>query len=78
MTKHIPGYNGFIPQAETNENAIQQSKAEAMRSAIIKQNVVENQSVRLPGYAGYKPVSVINDRGSLRPSCLNTEGETFN
>ena len=42
-----------------------------------EKNIVENQNVRLPGYAGHKPMSVINDRGSLRPSCLSTEGEKF-
>lgn len=47
------------------------------RQTIIKQNIVENQNVRLPGYAGHKPMSVINDRGSLRPSCLETAGEKF-
>lgn len=50
---------------------------EATRATIIKQNIVENQNVRVPGYAGHKPMSVINDRGSLRPSCLETAGETF-
>ena len=48
-----------------------------MRNTIIKQNIVENQNVRLPGYAGHKPMSVVNDRGSLRPSCLGTNGEAF-
>jgi hypothetical protein len=47
------------------------------RETIIKQNIVENHSVRLPGYGGYKPMSVINDRGDVRPNCLTTTGEKF-
>lgn len=26
VTNHIPGYNGFIPQIDINENAVGQSK----------------------------------------------------
>lgn len=50
VTSHIPGYNGFIPQIDINERVIQQSKGEECRNTIIKQNIVENQSVRLPNY----------------------------
>ena len=78
VTQHIPGYNGFIPNADINDGAVSQSKLDVGRATIIKQNIVENQSVRLPGYQGHKPMSVINDRGSLRPACLATTGENFN
>ena len=77
MTKHIPGYNGFIPCTDTNVLANNQALGESTRQTIIKQNIVENQNVRVPGYAGHKPMSVINDRGALRPKCLVTEGESF-
>jgi hypothetical protein len=70
VTKHIPGYNGFIPQTDVNEKCQDQSKLNVGRETIIKQNIVENHSVRLPGYAGHKPMSVVNDRGALRPNCL--------
>jgi len=33
--------------------------------------------MRIPGYGGYKPMSAINDRGTLRPVCLSTDGEKF-
>lgn len=50
---------------------------EAPRATIIKQNIVENYSVKIPGYAGHMPMSVLNDRGNLRPNCLSTDGEAF-
>ena len=77
VTKHIPGYNGFIPQIDVNPTVIEQSKGEQTRQTIIKQNIVENYCVKLPGYQGHAPMSVINDRGNIRPSCLSTEGESF-
>lgn len=78
VTKHIPGYNGFIPSTDLNEKAVGQSKGNDCRATIIKQNIVENYNVRIPGYAGNKPMSVINDRGNLRGSCFSTAGESFN
>ena len=50
VTKHVPGYNGFIPAVDFNEKCQEQSKLDKHRETIIKQNIVENQSVRLPGY----------------------------
>ena len=78
MTTHIPGYNGFIPKSDFNEKALEQSKLEGKdRNTIVKQNIVENYSVKLPGYSGHKPMSTVNDRGVPRPNCLNTNGESF-
>lgn len=78
VTTHIPGYNGFIPKSDFNEKALSQSKLEGKnRNTIVKQNIVENYSVKLPGYQGHKPMSTVNDRGVPRPNCLNCEGESF-
>lgn len=60
-----------------NENAVGQSKGESVRNTIIKQNIVENYNVKMPGFAGHKPMSVMNDRGAARGQCLSTEGEKF-
>jgi hypothetical protein len=57
--------------------AIEHSLGQGTRETIIKQNIVENHCVRLPGYGGHKPMSVVNDRGNLRPNCLTTSGEVF-
>ena len=78
VTMHIPGYNGFIPQIDVNEKAVNQSKGQNARNTIVKQNIVENYCVKLPGYQGHQPMSVVNDRGSIRPTCLSTKGEAFN
>ena len=76
-TNHIPGYNGYLPKTDLNPTAILQRTGEVARNTIIKQNIVENYQVRIPGYSGHNPMSVLNDRGSLRPNCLSTTGETF-
>jgi hypothetical protein len=78
ITSHIPGYNGFIPSTDINKLAKEQAVGKEVRRTIIKQNIVENQSVKIPGYLGHKPMSVVNDRGSIRPNCLATTGESFN
>jgi hypothetical protein len=77
VTHHIPGYNGFIPKTDLNANAVEQGKCGKVRNTIIKQNIVENYSVKVPGYSGHKPMSCVNDRGAVRPSCLATTGESF-
>ena len=53
VTSHIPGYNGFIPQIDINDNAVDQSKGEKTRNTIIKQNIVENYNVKMPGFKSY-------------------------
>lgn len=76
-TTHIPGYNGFIPKTDFNAAAVEQASTLDTRNTIIKQNMIENYSVKVPGYAGHKPMNGINERGVIRPSCLNTAGERF-
>ena len=77
VTQHVPGYNGFIPKTDLNPNALTQGKCDQTRATIIKQNIVENYAVKVPGYCGHKPMSCANDRGALRPQCLSTHGESF-
>ena len=77
ITNHVPGYNGFIPKTDLNANALEQGRCNNARGTIIKQNIVENYSVKIPGYKGHKPMSVANDRGVIRPQCLSTAGESF-
>ena len=76
-TTHIPGYNGFIPKTDFNGAAVAQSSTLGARETIIKQNMIENYSVKVPGYAGHKPANGINERGAIRPQCLDTNGERF-
>ena len=60
-----------------NDNAVDQAKGDKVRNTIIKQNIVENYNVKMPGFAGHKPMSVMNDRGNARGQCLSVEGESF-
>ena len=76
-TTHIPGYNGFIPQTDFNQLALDQAALQGNRNTIVKQNIVENYQIKLPGYSGHKPMSSINDKGVVRPNCLGTAGEKF-
>lgn len=77
MSTHIPGYNGFIPKADFNGEAVKQASTLENRNTIVKQNIIENYQVKVPGYAGHKPMNAINERGNARPNCLNTIGEKF-
>jgi len=77
VTKHIPGYNGYLPKTDLNARALSQAALDGNRNTIVKQNIVENYQVKLPGYSGHKPMSTTNDRGYARPACLNTQGESF-
>ena len=76
-TTHIPGYNGFIPKTDFNPHAVGQSTLAGNRNTIVKQNIIENYQVKLPGYSGHKPMSSVNDKGTVRPNCLSTAGEKF-
>lgn len=76
-TTHIPGYNGFIPKTDFNASAVNQSSTLNARETIVKQNMIENYSVKVPGYAGHKPANGQNEKGVIRPTCLNTDGERF-
>lgn len=77
MSTHIPGYNGFIPKADYNPDAVAQASQLDARNTIIKQNIIENYQVKVPGYAGHKPMNAVNEKGVIRPNCLNTAGEKF-
>ena len=76
-TTHIPGYNGFIPKTSFNPNAVKQASNLNARNTIVKQNMIENYSVKIPGYAGHRPANGINEKGAIRPNCLDTHGEQF-
>lgn len=76
-TTHIPGYNGFIPKTDFNPGAVEQASTLGARNTIVKQNIIENYQVKVPGYSGHKPMGAMNERGVFRPNCLNTSGEAF-
>ena len=76
-TTHIPGYNGFIPKTDFNGSAVMQASTLGARNTIVKQNIIENYQVKVPGYSGHKPMNATNGKGTIRPNCLDTTGEMF-
>jgi len=77
VTNHLPGYSGYIPKSSSSGTAEEQSRGSKYRSTFIKNNIVENYHVKIPGYSGHKPASSFNDRGAARGSCFSTTGEAF-
>ena len=74
-TTHIPGYNGFLPKTDFNGAAVMQASTLGARNTIVKQNIIENYQVKVPGYSGHKPMNTVNGKGEIRPNCLDTIGE---
>ena len=53
---------------DVNGDAVEQAKGANLRDTVRqKTNIVDAYQVKLPGYAGYKAKSIINDRGMARP-----------
>lgn len=78
VTSHIPGYSGFLVKTDLNDKALQHGKNQYGRDLMRnKINMNENFNVRIAGYSGHKPLSCLNDRGSVRPQLFSTQGEAF-
>ena len=71
-----PGYTGFVPEADINDKAMQQS-TKVQRNSSKKELLAESFNVKLPGYTGYRPTDFTNDRGQVRPNLFSTVGEEF-
>lgn len=67
----IPGYTGFIPKAATNAHANYQANASSTR-ADMKDTLFASYRRVLPGYVGFQPQSVHNDR-----SFATADGTTY-
>eukprot|EP00828_Plagiopyla_frontata_P040052 TRINITY_DN5315_c0_g1_i5.p1 TRINITY_DN5315_c0_g1~~TRINITY_DN5315_c0_g1_i5.p1 ORF type:complete len:287 (-),score=46.61 TRINITY_DN5315_c0_g1_i5:33-833(-) len=76
--QHIPGYTGYVPAVKTATLAYEHGKGENPRQTFIKQNILENYSLRIPNYAGYVPTNSCNLKGNLRQHCFSTQGEFYN
>jgi hypothetical protein len=78
VTNHIPGYSGFLVKTDLNDKALAHGKNQYGRDLMkSKVNMNENFNVRIAGYSGYKPMSCLNDRGTVRPQLFSTQGEKF-
>ena len=77
LTAHPPGYTGFIPVMDMQENATSQAYCESPRRQDYKNNLINNYNTKLVGYKGHKPSAAINEKGNLREYCFSTEQESF-
>ena len=67
-----------MTKSDFNARAVEHSKLEDPgRDTWLKQNISGFYNVKVPGYDGHKPACNKNDRGTVRPKCLDTTGETF-
>uniref|UniRef100_A0A7S3CP03 Uncharacterized protein n=1 Tax=Strombidium rassoulzadegani TaxID=1082188 RepID=A0A7S3CP03_9SPIT len=64
-----------LREKNTERLALLDRRAKELYNA--KQNISENYNIRVPGYQGHKPMSVVNDRGNPRQECLSMKGESF-
>jgi hypothetical protein len=74
-TKHIPGYQGFIPK---NPQKNYSTNEVDCYTNVGKVNHMLNYRLRLPNYGGIQPKNPINIKGEPRPYCLSTQDELFN
>ena len=65
------GENSFkLKEKDQEKEDLLNRRARELLNA--KNNITDTYNVRIPGYAGHKPMSVINDRGNVRNTCLST------
>jgi hypothetical protein len=78
VTRHVPGYGGYLVKTDLNDKALIHGRNESAKDLMKnKINLNENFNVKIPGYSGYKPLSCLNDRGTVRPKLFSTHGEKF-
>src|SRR5690606_17510468 len=64
FSNHVPGYMGHVPEYEENLGKIPHSKPDPAR-AHLKEYWRNSMNYNIPGYAGYQPISVKNERGAV-------------
>lgn len=52
-TKHIPGYQGFMPNRNTSLQGHEQGLGMDKRTTWMKQNIIQYYHTKIPGYAGH-------------------------
>jgi len=75
-TYHTPGYSGFIPETGRNPLATSQGLCHAGREGTknFELQKLFQYPQNIPGYAGYRPQTAINDVGPVRNESLTTAG----
>lgn len=70
---HVPGYTGHVPGSRVNHKLLNGGSGNAptgvhaTHSHKSKDNLTENYRHNLPGYSGYQPTNLVNDRGPRNP-----------
>jgi len=75
-TRHIPGYQGFIPGNTFSEEVARIEKGDFSRS-VDKTNIEQTYHCNLIGYSGHQPSAAINHRGGRQPSTRTVYGHDY-
>lgn len=75
-TKHIPGYQGFLPTNTSNPYVARVEAGHDLRS-VDKTNLTHTFHQNVPYYAGHLPSNPLNDSGPVRQSTMTSTGRTF-
>lgn len=75
-TYHPPGYSGFIPETGRNPHATTQGVCTGERTGTknFELQTLFQYPQNIPGYAGYRPQTAVNDVGPVRNELLTTSG----
>lgn len=75
-TYHPPGYSGFVPETGRNPHASHQGLCKQPREGTknFELQTLFQYAHQLPGYAGYRPQTAINDVGPVRNELASTTG----
>jgi len=75
-TKHIPGYQGFVPGNTFSEEVARVEMGDFNRS-VDKTNIEQTYHSNMIGYSGHQPSSALNHRGGRQPSNRTVYGHDF-
>lgn len=75
-TRHIPGYQGFIPGNTFSEEVARVEEGNFNR-AVDKTNIEQTYHTNVIGYSGHSPLSACNERGGRKPTTRTVYGHDF-
>jgi len=75
-TKHIPGYQGFVPGNTFSEEVARVERGDFNRS-VDKTNTEQTYHTNIIGYSGHAPLSARNERGGRKPTTRTVYGHDF-
>jgi hypothetical protein len=75
-TKHIPGYQGFLP-SNTHHPQVRRVEQGEQERSVDKTRLTDTYHLNIPGYAGHLPTEVINDKGPRQVSSMTVSGQAL-